>query len=467
MEKPIGYAFNATAELAAATALGDRIRSAGPVGPWNHNADGGAAAAPQFDTKLPMRWTAYGGSAVCWMYGRRIQERHPAIPLGLLQAHVGGTAIEPWSPPAALAACGVKRRGFPLAQNVSCPPFCNTSSLFNGMIAPLLNYSIHHVIWYQGESNCGDAAYGCSQVAMVTEWRRQWGPANAANGNTDWPFGFVELAGYARAAGNATQVVSQLRRQQQQAASLERTFFAIAMDLSDPAVVADLKTGPGGEVHSRFKEQVGLRLSLGGRAVAFGETELEWRGPTAVSAALCQPDAHTVCVKFAHVGGAGIVDFSGRFATVGPLFELGYSDGSWRNATSSPGKHSPNDTITVAALTPMSPTPVGAAGREEDEKDEEEKEGEGGADGVSITAVRYAQYNEPCDPSNDRPGMSPGGGGEHGDPPTRGNMPADPTCALYARVPHPDGAAGGVLLPAPSFWLNLTATRGRGRAAKP
>ena len=147
MEKEIGYAFNATAELAATHELRNKIRTAGPVGPWNHNVDGGAAASPQFDTKVPMRWNAYGGSAICWMYGRRIQERYPSVPLGLIQAHVGGTAIEPWSPPAALAACGIKQRLFPPKQNLSCPPFCNTSSLFNGMVAPLLNYSIHHVIW--------------------------------------------------------------------------------------------------------------------------------------------------------------------------------------------------------------------------------------------------------------------------------------------------------------------------------
>jgi hypothetical protein len=454
MEKAVGYAFNATAELAATTALSDKIRSAGPVGPWNHNIDGGAADSPQFDTKLPMRWHAYGGSAICWMYGRRIQERYPTIPLGLIQAHVGGTAIEPWSPPAALAACGVKQRDFPLAQNLSCPPFCNTSSLFNGMIAPLLNYTIHHVIWYQGESNCGDTKYGCSQKAMVTEWRKQWAPANAANGNTDWPFGFVELAGYHRAARNDSQVVSQLRRQQQAASSLDQTFFAVAMDLSDPAVVVDLKTGPGGEVHSRFKEQVGMRLSLGGRAVAFGEKDLEWRGPTAVSASLCQPGAKVICVRFSHISAAGILDFSGKFSHVGPLFELGYSDGSWRTATSSlAGKQSSSkDTIAVAVLTPAL-------------EDGEENLLEEGPEGVSITAVRYAQYNEPCDPSNDRPGMSPGGGGEHGEPPTLGNMTANLTCALYSRYHYLGGVASGVLLPAPSFWLNVTKSAGAHAAA--
>ena len=64
---------------------------------------------------------------------------------------------------------------------------------------------------------------------MVTEWRNQWAPANAANGNADWAFGFVELAGYDFAAWNESQVVSQLRRQQQAASSLDKTFFAIAV----------------------------------------------------------------------------------------------------------------------------------------------------------------------------------------------------------------------------------------------
>jgi len=192
-----------------------------------------------------------------------------------------------------------------------------------------------------------------------------------------------------------------------------------------------------------------MRLSLGGRAVAFGEAQLQWRGPTAVSAALCgeslcggspsepaqdpaapeKPDS--VCVKFAHVGGGGIVDMGGKFLLVGPLFELGYSDGSWRNATSSVSGAA-KDTVVVTALTSAEEkTPV-------------------------VTMVRYAQYNEPCDPSNDHPGMSPGGGGEHGARPTLGNMSATFTCSLYSRYPGGGEGAEGVLLPAPSFWLNVT-----------
>jgi hypothetical protein len=294
-------------------------------------------------------------------------------------------------------------------------------------------------------------------MAMVAEWRRQWAQAgNAGNPhNSDFAFGFVELAGYHRTYGNASQVVSQLRRQQQLALAQNNVFRAVAMDLSDPAVVFDLQTGPGGEVHSRFKEQVGQRLSLGGRAVAFGERQLEWRGPTAVSAALCeQPGTTTtqeaVCVKFAHVGSAGILDFSRKYPGVGPLFEMGYSDGAhitWRNATSqkpSVTKQPRNDTVIVAALAALAPQRRAQGDNEETRATR------------TIVAVRYAQYNEPCDPLNDRPGMSPGGGGEHGARPTLGNMTANVTCALYSQ--YPDGTGGSVLLPAPSFWLNVSTT---------
>ena len=46
MEKPIGYVFNATAEIAATKALADRIRTTGPAGLWNHNVDGGEPVIP-------------------------------------------------------------------------------------------------------------------------------------------------------------------------------------------------------------------------------------------------------------------------------------------------------------------------------------------------------------------------------------------------------------------------------------
>eukprot|EP01049_Picozoa_sp_SAG25_P009137 SAG25_NODE_880_length_4970_cov_4.557380_2_plen_110_part_00 len=66
-------------------------------------------------------------------------------------------------------------------------------------------------------------------------------------------------------------------------------------------------------------------------------------------------------MKFAHVGSAGILDFSRKYPGVGPLFEMGYSDGAhvtWRNATSqkpSVTKQPRKDTVIVAALAALAP----------------------------------------------------------------------------------------------------------------
>ncbi|HEY1202519.1 MAG TPA: sialate O-acetylesterase, partial [Niastella sp.] len=64
------------------------------------------------------------------------------------------------------------------------------TGLFNAMIAPMLNYSIKGVIWYQGESNAGrPVEYRTLFPAVITTWRQQWKQGN-------FPFLFVQLANY-------------------------------------------------------------------------------------------------------------------------------------------------------------------------------------------------------------------------------------------------------------------------------
>ena len=47
-------------------------------------------------------------SAVCWLYGRMVQETLGGRPMGLVHTSWGGTGIEFWSPPESLKACGIK-----------------------------------------------------------------------------------------------------------------------------------------------------------------------------------------------------------------------------------------------------------------------------------------------------------------------------------------------------------------------
>ena len=47
-------------------------------------------------------------SAVCWLYGRMVQEALGGRPMGLVHSSWGGTGVEFWSPPEALKECGIK-----------------------------------------------------------------------------------------------------------------------------------------------------------------------------------------------------------------------------------------------------------------------------------------------------------------------------------------------------------------------
>ena len=47
-------------------------------------------------------------SAVCWLYGRMINEELGGRPIGLVHTSWGGTDIEYWTPPEVLKDCGIK-----------------------------------------------------------------------------------------------------------------------------------------------------------------------------------------------------------------------------------------------------------------------------------------------------------------------------------------------------------------------
>ena len=69
--------------------------------------------------------------------------------------------------------------------------------LYNGMIAPLVPYTIKGAIWYQGESNAMRAkAYETLFPKMIKSWRSAWQQG-------DFPFYFAQIAPYNYNAPNA------------------------------------------------------------------------------------------------------------------------------------------------------------------------------------------------------------------------------------------------------------------------
>ena len=62
-------------------------------------------------------------------------------------------------------------------------------------------------------------------------------------------------------------------------ARMKRVFMAVTMDLGDP-------TSPYGSIHPRDKQDVGARLALAGRAVAYNDASIYYTGPIAKQAKL-------------------------------------------------------------------------------------------------------------------------------------------------------------------------------------
>lgn len=230
-------------------------------------------------------------SAVGYFFARDLQQ-HQEIPIGVIDASWGGTPAEAWTSLDALSADALlmpvfarraaamnglqsilRKEKIEQAESERAkaagtsftpttwhpdPEMWKPAGIYNGMIAPLTPFAIKGVIWYQGESNSTpDAAYLYARLfrTLIEDWRAQW-----AEG--DFPFLFVQLANW----GPGT-LFPEIREAQRQALVLRDTSMAVAIDVGDPD-----------DVHPKNKQDVGLRLSLAARAVAYGEN-IEYSGP--------------------------------------------------------------------------------------------------------------------------------------------------------------------------------------------
>lgn len=132
------------------------------------------------------------------------------------------------------------------------------SNLFNAMISPLIPFSVKGVIWYQGEFNSGGSAkeYATLFSRMITDWREKWGVG-------DFPFVYVQLPNFEpvdqepSVEGNGWRWV---REGQSKALKLPRTAMAVTIDVGDPF-----------DLHPVDKYDVGHRLALAARRLAYGE----------------------------------------------------------------------------------------------------------------------------------------------------------------------------------------------------
>ena len=274
-------------------------------------------------------------SAVAYFFARNIQaDQH--VPIGLIEADWGGTPGEAWTSLKALAqdaslmpawdnwadmaekepavllerALEDKARQEASAAGNPAPAFPWRPELrswlpggdFNGMIAPLVKFRVRGFLWYQGESNASierSYYYDRLMAAMIHDWRNRWQEG-------DIPFLLVQLANYTSSPDSKWP---ELREAQRRTLSVNQTGMAVTIDIGDP-----------NDIHPKNKQEVGRRLSLAARALAYHES-LEYSGPLYLTS---MRDAKSMRIFFDHAQ-SGLVSKGGSLTG----FEIAGSDGKF------------------------------------------------------------------------------------------------------------------------------------------
>ena len=156
------------------------------------------------------------------------------------------------------------------------------TAYYYAMIKPLANYAIKGVTWYQGESNTPKPEeYEGLLTSLIKLWRADWQQPNL-------PFLYVQLANHSPSGTEpAISNWALLREAQLKALKSTNTAMVVTHDI-----------GEKDDIHPRNKLDVGLRLALAARKMAYQEN-IVYSGPTYKSV---QISNNQIIVSFNHVG---------------------------------------------------------------------------------------------------------------------------------------------------------------------
>lgn len=246
-------------------------------------------------------------SAVLYHFGRHIHGDQK-IPVGLINSSWGGSPIEPWT---------VTGEG--------------SGKMYNGMIAPIIQFPVTGTIWYQGETNVirkNGLAYGDKMKDLIEGWRRVFD-------NETMPFYFVQIAPW----GNeryATGELPALWQAQCATLNLPHTGMAVTTD-----IVHDI-----GDIHPRNKHDVGDRLARWALAKHYGNKDLVYSGPLYKA---MKVEGDRIRLAFAHAGG-----LKTRDGEAPNEFKIAAADGEFVDAEAKiDGDH-----VIVSAASITTPTQV-------------------------------------------------------------------------------------------------------------
>jgi sialate O-acetylesterase len=192
------------------------------------------AASPEFVSNF---------SATGYYFGRLLNEMLD-VPIGLINVSYSGSFAEAWLDPETLKTfpdIKIPAKGDTIKQ-VSRTP----TTLYNGMLHPIVGYSIKGAIFYQGESNYDNPdRYEKLFPALVSRWRNLWQQG-------DFPFYYAQIAPYDYAQlppynkggkYNSAYLRDAQRKSQK---TIPNCAMAVLMDIGEQASIHPAHKEPGG-----------------------------------------------------------------------------------------------------------------------------------------------------------------------------------------------------------------------------
>jgi len=274
----------------------------------------GTAVEPQSDIP-PLPWTDCNPttvpwfSAVAYFFGRDLYAALD-VPIGLIDTSEGSSPLRSWISrevqysnlcftnvieeyktfPQRLKAhrqaiAKAKAEGQPVPSHVGFyEAFTDAPGiLYNARIHPLAPFAMRGFLWYQGENEAlfrRGRVYQDQFPLLIADWRKRWG-------QEDCPFLYVQLAGCGPARPTpAESEWAEVRDGQRRGLEVSKTGMVVTTDICEP------------ELHPCRKIEVGKRLALLARAIAYGE-DVVCSGPLVETVEFRDGKAY---ISFTHTG---------------------------------------------------------------------------------------------------------------------------------------------------------------------
>jgi sialate O-acetylesterase len=197
-------------------------------------------------------------SAIGYFFGKKLN-KDMNVPIGLISSSWGGTSTQVWTPEEAITRDPVLKE---TATHISPAAWWpnEPARTYNAMIAPLVNFDIAGVIWYQGEANTSyPKTYAHTLTTMIDWWRMAW--------KKDFPFYYVQIAPFKY----SDKYECSLIQEQQTKASTYKN--------SGMIVITDLINNDPNELHPSNKRDVGVRLANYALSETYGKTGIAHKSP--------------------------------------------------------------------------------------------------------------------------------------------------------------------------------------------